>query len=199
MDHDKEIKWAEFNIANVLAGVLAVYVQDFKIEDIRLALQTFVPSPALTPGRMNLFHFKNYSVMIDYAHNTHGLLAIGKFVKTVDASVKVGIIAGVGDRRDEDIISLGEAAAKVFDEIIIRQDKNLRGRTEQEIIDLMTTGIHNVDPNKKIVVIKKENEAIDYAFKNAVKDSFIVITSDVVPDALEQVKQYKAKEDGVLI
>ena len=190
---------AEFNIANVLAAVLAAYVQDFKTEDIRLALQTFVPSPALTPGRMNLFHFHNYSVMIDYAHNTHGLLAIGKFIKTIEASVKVGIIAGVGDRRDEDIISLGEAAAKVFDEIIIRQDKNLRGRTEQEIIDLMTTGIHNVDPLKKIVVIKKESEAIDYAFEHAVKDSFIVITSDVVPDALEQVKLYKAKEDGVKV
>ena len=190
---------AEFNIANVLAATLATYVQDFKTEDIREALQTFVPSPALTPGRMNMFHFRNYSVMIDYAHNTHGLNAIGKFVKSVDATVKVGIIAGVGDRRDEDIISLGEAAAKIFDEIIIRQDKNLRGRTEQEIIDLMTKGIHNIDPVKKIVVIKKESEAIDYAFEHAVKDSFIVITSDVVPDALEQVKQYKAKEDGVLM
>jgi cyanophycin synthetase len=190
---------AEFNIANVLAAILATYVQDFKTEDIRQSLQTFVPSPALTPGRMNMFHFRNYSVMIDYAHNTHGLTAIGKYVKSVDASVKVGIIAGVGDRRDEDIISLGEAAADVFDEIIIRQDKNLRGRTEQEIIDLMTKGIHNIDPNKKIVVIKKESEAIDYAFQNAVKDSFIVITSDVVPDALEQVKHYKALEDGVIV
>jgi len=190
---------AEFNIANTLAAVLATYVQDFKTEDIRLALQTFVPSPALTPGRMNLFHFKNYSVMIDYAHNTHGFNAIGKFVKSVDAVVKVGIIAGVGDRRDEDIISLGEAAAHIFDEIIIRQDKNLRGRTEEDIIALMTKGIRNVDPLKKIVVIKKENEAIDYAFEHAVKDSFIVITSDVVPDALEQVKQYKAKEDGLLV
>ena len=189
---------AEFNIANVLAATLACYVQDFKTEDIRQALQTFLPSPALTPGRMNMFHFRNYSVMIDYAHNTHGLLAIGKFVKTVEASVKVGIIAGVGDRRDEDIISLGEAAAQVFDEIIIRQDKHLRGRTDQAIIDLMTQGIRNIDPNKKIVVIQKEGEAIDYAFAHAVKDSFIVITSDVVPDALEQVKQYKAKEDGVL-
>ena len=190
---------AEFNIANTLAAVLAAYVQDFKTEDIRQALQTFVPSPALTPGRMNLFHFRNYSVMIDYAHNTHGLNAIGKFVKSVDASIKVGIIAGVGDRRDEDIISLGEAAARIFDEIIIRQDKNLRGRTEQEIIDLMTQGIHNIDKNKNIVIIKKESEAIDYAFQNAKKDSFIVITSDVVPDALEQVKQYKAKEDGSVI
>ncbi|MBX2907556.1 MAG: cyanophycin synthetase [Taibaiella sp.] len=190
---------AEFNVANVLAATLAAYVQDFKTEDIRLALQTFVPSPALTPGRMNVFHFRNYSVMIDYAHNTHGLEAIGKYIKSVDASVTVGIIAGVGDRRDEDIISLGEAAARIFDEIIIRQDKNLRGRTEQEIIDLMTRGIHNVDPLKKITVIKKESEAIDFALQNAVKDSFVVITSDVVPDALEQVKHYKAKEDGIKI
>lgn len=188
---------AEFNIANVLAATLAAYVQDFKTEDIRQALQTFTPSPALTPGRMNMFHFRNYSVMIDYAHNTHGLNAIGKFLKSVEATAKVGIIAGVGDRRDEDIISLGEAAANIFDEIIIRQDKNLRGRTEEEIITLMTQGIHQVDPNKKITVIKKESEAIDYAINNAIKDSFIVITSDVVPDALEQIKQYKAEEDGL--
>ncbi|MCW3124235.1 MAG: cyanophycin synthetase [Flavipsychrobacter sp.] len=189
---------AEFNIANVLAATLAAYVQDFKTEDIRQALQTFVPSPALTPGRMNMFHFHDYSVMLDYAHNTHGFLAIGKFLSSVNASVKVGIIAGVGDRRDEDIISLGEVSARIFDEIIIRQDKNLRGRTEQQIIDLMTQGIRNIDPGKKITVIQKESEAIDYAFKNAKKDSFIVITSDVVPDALEQVKRYKAKEDGAI-
>lgn len=188
---------AEFNIANVLAATLAAYVQDFKTEDIRQALQTFTPSPALTPGRMNMFHFRNYSVMIDYAHNTHGLNAIGKFLKSVEATAKVGIIAGVGDRRDEDIISLGVAAANIFDEIIIRQDKHLRGRTEEEIISLMSQGIHQVDANKKITVIKKESEAIDYAINNAIKDSFIVITSDVVPDALEQIKQYKAEEDGL--
>jgi cyanophycin synthetase len=188
---------AEFNIANVLAATLAAYVQDFKTEDIRQALQTFTPSPALTPGRMNMFHFRNYSVMIDYAHNTHGLNAIGKFLKSVEATAKVGIIAGVGDRRDEDIISLGVAAGNIFDEIIIRQDKHLRGRTEEEIIALMTQGIHQVDPNKKITVIKKESEAIEYAINNAIKDSFIVITSDVIPDALEQIKQYKAEEDGL--
>lgn len=190
---------AEFNIANVLAATLAAYVQDFKTEDIRQALQTFVPSPAQTPGRMNMFHFRNYSVMLDYAHNTHGLKAIGKFLSSVEASVKVGIIAGVGDRRDEDIISLGEVAAQIFDEIIIRQDKNLRGRTEQEIIDLMTKGIYSVDPAKKITVIKKESEAIEFAMKNAIKDSFIIIISDVIPDALEQVKAYKAKEDGAVV
>ena len=59
--------------------------------------------------------------------------------RSVDAPLKVGIVAGVGDRRDEDIISLGEESAKIFDEIIIRQDKNLRGRTEEEMICLLYT------------------------------------------------------------
>lgn len=188
---------AEFNIANVLGATLAAYVRDFKTEDIRLALQTFVPSPAMTPGRMNIFHFKNYTVMLDYAHNTHGIQAIGKFVASVDSPMKVGIVAGVGDRRDEDIIAVGEESAKIFDEIIIRQDKNLRGRTEEEMIDLMTKGIYNIDPAKKITIFRKESEAIDFAIANAQKDSFIVVISDVVPDALEQVKRYKDIEDGV--
>lgn len=188
---------AMFNVANVLAAVLAVYVRGFKTEDIQQALETFVPSPALTPGRMNMFHFKNFTVMLDYAHNTHGIQAIGKFVSSFESPVKVGIIAGVGDRRDEDLVSLGAECAKIFDELIIRQDKNLRGRTEQEIIDLMTEGIRSIDADKKITVIRKESEAIDHAIQNAVKDSFIVVISDVVPDALEQVKRYKDVEDGV--
>lgn len=188
---------AEFNIQNVMAATLAAYVRDFKIEDIKQALQTFVPGAAQTPGRMNMFHFKNFTVMLDYAHNTHGMQALGKMVKAVDAPYKVGIIAGVGDRRDEDLMALGEESAKIFDEIIIRQDRNTRGRSAEEIIDFIVKGITRVSPNKQITTIHKEREAIDYALQNARKDSFIVITSDVIPDALEQVKRYKAEEDKV--
>ena len=186
---------AEFNIQNALAAVLAAYLRDFKIEDIKLALETFVPSPAQTPGRMNMFQFKNFSVLIDYAHNAHGMQAIGKYLSKIDATCKVGIVAGVGDRRDDDTIQLGEEAAKVFDEIIIRQDKNLRGKADDEIIKLITTGIHNIDPKKKITVLKKESEAINYAIKNAQKGSFITIISDVVPDALDQVMKYREEEE----
>jgi cyanophycin synthetase len=189
---------AEFNIANALAATLAVYVQHFNVQEIRLALQSFKPSAEQTPGRMNMFKFRDYSVMLDYAHNTHGLAALGKMIGKVQASKKIGLIAGVGDRRDEDLISMGEESARIFDEIIIRQDKNLRGRTEQEIIDLMTKGIHNIDPDKKITCFRKESEAIDHAIQHALKDSFIVVISDVIPDALEQVRKYKEQEDAAL-
>ncbi|MDZ4824373.1 MAG: cyanophycin synthetase [Flavobacteriales bacterium] len=186
---------ATFNIANILPVVLAGFTRGWDIEDMRSALMTFIPSPATTPGRMNMFQFKHFTVMVDYAHNTHGFLAISDYLSKVDATPKIGIIAGVGDRRDDDIRNLGRVAAGMFDEIVIRQDKNLRGRTEQEIIDLMTEGIHGVSTEKKITVIRKEQQAIEYAIKNAVAGSFIVVCSDVVPDALGQIMKYKEEEE----
>lgn len=187
---------AAFMIQNILPAVLAGFVRGFKVEDLRLALETFIPSPTQTPGRMNMFQFKNFTVMVDYAHNPAGFQAIGKYLEKVDASRKVGIIAGVGDRRDEDTIHLGEIAAEMFDEIIIRQDRNLRGRTEDEIINLLTTGIKKINPEKIIHVHQKEKEAIEFAIKNAKKNSFIVICSDVVPDALQQIMTLKEREDN---
>jgi cyanophycin synthetase len=186
---------AAFMIQNILPAVLTGFIREFKMEDIRLALETFIPSPVQTPGRMNMFEFKKFNVMVDYAHNPAGFQAIAKFLERIDTKPKVGIIAGVGDRRDEDIVALGTLAAKMFDEIIVRQDRNLRGRTENEIIDLMVKGISTVDPNKKYKVIASEPEAIEYAFKNAKKGSFIIICSDVIPDALDQVMRYKEEED----
>jgi cyanophycin synthetase len=186
---------AVFMIQNVLPAILTAFIRNFKMEDIRLALETFIPSPVQTPGRMNMFQFRKFTVMVDYAHNPAGFQAIARFLEKVEAKPKIGIIAGVGDRRNEDIIGLGQLAAKMFDEIIIRQDRNLRGRTEQEIIDLIIQGIKSINENKPIKVIPKEREAISYALKNAKKGSFITICSDVVPDALQQVMQYKEQEE----
>lgn len=188
---------AEFNVYNCLAAALALYVYGFTMEDIRLGLETFINSPNQTPGRMNIFQFKNFTIMLDYAHNTHGIQALGKYINSVEASKKVGIIAAVGDRRDVDIINLGEEAAKIFDEIIIRQDKNLRGRDAKELIDLLQKGIKNINSQIPIVAIPKENEAIDYAIKNAIQGSFITVISDVIPDALDQVKHYLDIESGI--
>lgn len=185
---------AAFMIQNVLPAVLTGYVRGFGIEDIKVALESFIPSPSQTPGRLNLFEFKNFNVLLDYAHNPAGFRALQKFIEKMDGSPKVGIIAGVGDRREEDTTELGRIAAEMFDEVIIRQDRNLRGRSEQELIDMLTAGIRQVDPNKKVTVIPSEPEAIDYAIKNAKKGSLIVLSSDVVPDALNQVMKYKEEE-----
>ena len=189
---------AAFMIANVLAATLAAYVNNFSIEDIKAALESFIPSPAQTPGRLNLFEFKDFNVMLDYAHNAAGLRALADLIGKMEGYPKVGIIAGVGDRRDEDTIALGAIAAGMFDEIIIRQDRNLRGREEDELIALLEKGIDQVDPKKPRQVIRLEKDAIAYAIQNVKKGSLIVVSSDVVPDALNLMMKYKEEESEKL-
>ncbi|MFC7357890.1 cyanophycin synthetase [Jejudonia soesokkakensis] len=185
---------ADFMIQNVLAAVLAAQVQGIRIEDMKVALETFIPSAAQTPGRLNLFKFENFQILLDYAHNPAGMRALQRFTNNLEATHKVCIIAGIGDRRVEDNNLIGSIAAEMSDEIIIRQDKQLRGKTEEELIKMLNDGIKMKDPKIKTTIIPSEKEAITHAVNNAKKGSLIILCSDVVPDALDLVQKFKAQE-----
>jgi cyanophycin synthetase len=186
---------AKFMIANVLAATLTSYLWGFKTEDINLSLKTFIPSVAQTPGRMNIFEFRKFKVLIDFAHNPAGYIGIEEYLQNVEATKKIGIIAGVGDRRDEDIQDCGLIAGRMFDHIIIRQEKHLRGRTEQEIIDLITAGIKSANTNVTYEVIPLETEAIKHAIDTVEDGAFITALSDVVTNAIDIVQHYLDKEN----
>ena len=185
---------ATFMIQNILPAVIAANVRGIGIEDMKIALETFIPSATQTPGRLNLFQFENFSILLDYAHNPAGMRALKAFTDSFDATEKVGIIAGVGDRREEDTNELGSIAAEMFDQIIIRQDKNLRGKSEEDLIRMLDDGIKMKDPNKKTTIIPSEKEAIIHAVNNAKKGSLIICCSDVIPDALDLVMKFKEQE-----
>ena len=188
---------AVHNIMNTLPAILATYIfKNIRIEDIKIALQTFVPSPVLTPGRLNLFNFKDCTMLLDFAHNPAGLQLLCDFVSKLDGSPKVGIISGTGDRRDDDIKELGRIAARYFDEIIIREDHDLRGRTSDEMLALILQGIDETKPKEiPIQVILKESDAISYAYAHATAGSLITVMCDEVSKSIEQVKKLKEDED----
>ena len=190
---------AVFMIQNILPAALTAFLRNVKIEELRLALQTFIPSPAQTPGRMNLFDFQNFKVLLDFAHNPAGMEAVGMYLNNIEDSPKIGIIAGTGDRRDEDIVEFGEGTAKYFDEIVVRQDKHMRGRTAEEIVELLIQGIKNIKPDMPIQVIYDEREAIEATFKRAPHGSFICILAETVPDGLDIVADLKEKEGKLKI
>lgn len=183
-----------FMIQNVLAATLATYVYGFATEDIATSLETFIPSAAQTPGRMNIFDFKDYKVMIDFAHNPDGFRGIKEFLSTVDSTSKIGIITGTGDRRDDDIRDMGRISAEMFDHIIIRQDKFLRGRQAEDIVRLLVEGIQQVSPVTSHEYVPKEIDALNHAFSIAKPGSFIIALSDVIDNAIEVVHSYLEKE-----
>jgi cyanophycin synthetase len=187
---------AMHNIANTLPAVLATYLyRDITIDDIRQGLTTFIPSSTQTPGRLNFFNFKHFTILADFAHNPHGLRLLCDFVSKLDYPRHIGVISGTGDRRDEDIRELGEISAAHFDEIIIRCDKNLRGRTAEEIIGLLKEGINKVNPNVPTLVIANENEALEHIYANPQQGALYTIMCDVVAGALDKIKELKDRED----
>ncbi len=186
------------NVMNCLPAVLSTYFwRNIEIEDIKLALQTFVPSSTQTPGRLNMFEFKHFQFLVDFAHNPAGLELLCDFVSKLDGKPKVGIISGTGDRRDEDIKELGRISGRYFDEIIIRQDKHLRGRTAEEIVQLLIDGINETKTKEiPVEIILNEKEAIMHAYNTAKPGSLITIMCDVVTEALDLIKGLKEKEDA---
>ncbi|MEH6406411.1 MAG: cyanophycin synthetase [Leeuwenhoekiella sp.] len=185
---------ATFMIENILAAVLAASVSGINNDDIKAALETFIPSPTQTPGRLNLFQFKKFQVLLDYAHNPSGMRALMKFTDSLNCTKKVGIIAGIGDRRIEDTNEMGRIAAIMFDEIIIRQDKHLRGKTEEELIKMLEDGIKTANPDKKITIIPSEVEALTYAMNTAEHNSLIILCSDDVREAIQLMNAFKEQE-----
>ncbi|MGC9525838.1 MAG: cyanophycin synthetase [Limnospira sp.] len=184
---------APFMIANALAACLAAFAQGVKIEHIRTALASFVASADQTPGRMNLFDMGNYHALVDYAHNPASYEALAGFVNNWPGH-RIGVVGGPGDRRDEDFVTLGRLSAKMFDEIIIKEDDDNRGRTRGDAADLITKGIEEVigrvpDPRVKYETILDEQEAIATGLDRAPAGGLVVILPESVKRAIRLIEE----------
>ena len=168
-----------FQIQNALAASLAGFCQGIRIEDIRLALTTFDSSAQKTPGRMNVFDMGRFHVLVDYAHNPAGFRAVSEFLQTWQGE-KVGVIGAPGDRRNVDITELGQLAAKMFDRIYIKEDKDLRGRAVGEVADLLLKGVQSVNPELHCVVIHDELAALSAAMDSVASGGLVAVFPEKV-------------------
>lgn len=177
--------------ANILAASAAAFAYGFTVEHISAALRNFAPCPELTPGRMNFFKVADFDVLVDYAHNPHGLRALQDYLSHKEARRKIGIIAAVGDRRDEDIRELAQIAADMFDHIIVRQEHSLRGRELADMNRLMIAGMNKGKRSTGYALIPDEEEAIRHALSIAQAGDLLVALSDNYPKVIKIVQEFQ--------
>ncbi|HXY73320.1 MAG TPA: Mur ligase family protein [Actinomycetota bacterium] len=147
---------ARMMVQNALAAAAGAHAGGAHLHDIRQGLRSFSTSIYQAPGRLNVFELDGVKVIVDYAHNAHGLRTVGDFVErmtstppssapgapTWSANLRVAVVATPGDRREEDMRELGRVAARYFDEVIVREDANLRGRQPGETAEHVMEGVH---------------------------------------------------------
>jgi cyanophycin synthetase len=178
---------APFMIANALAACLAAFVNGVDVEMIRQGVRTFRTTAEQTPGRMNLFNLDRHHALIDYAHNPAGYRAVGDFVKNWQGQ-RFGVVGGPGDRRDEDLIELGQIAAQVFDRIIVKEDDDKRGRSNGEAADLIVKGILQERPEAQYEVVLDEVTAVNQALDQVEDKGLVVVFPETVSRAIELIK-----------
>jgi cyanophycin synthetase len=183
---------AEGMVQNVLAATLAASLQKFSAVSIAGALTSFIPSAETMPGKMNVFSFPHCRVMVDYAHNEGAYLLLKKYLSTV-SSRKIGIVAATGDRRDDDIRKVGFYAAQMFDEIVIRHDKDGRGRSNDDLTSMVMDGILQVDQGMIVTVISDEFDALRHTIQHAPSGSLVVHCADEVLNVIEFVKALQSE------
>jgi cyanophycin synthetase len=193
---------ARMNIQNALAAAAAAHAAGAHVHDIRQGLRSFHPSFHEAPGRLNLFELHGVKVIVDYAHNAHGLEAVGDFVErlTVPESNgptscrRIGVIATPGDRRDEDMRELGRVAARFFDDVIVREDANPRGRQRGEIAERVMEGVKEIRPSRvaHAEIIVDERQAITAALARAVAGDVVVLCVDKPADTWQDLERRRA-------
>ncbi|MCF7792283.1 MAG: hypothetical protein K9M56_09855, partial [Victivallales bacterium] len=169
---------ADFNIANTLAAVAALYGLGYKKEQIHSGITTFHPSSKQNPGRMNMFVFNGAKVILDYGHNRHAIEALAGMINKMTNKRKMVVCFGTGSRTDEALLELGDTVAGIYDYIIIA-DPDPRRRNPGETADIVEKGI--LDKGFDVNNIKKINnfdEAVGHALDTVKRDELLVLQVD---------------------
>jgi len=134
---------ARYNIANALAAAAALMASGFSNLQIADGLSTFVSDSKTNPLRTNVFDVRGVTVIVDYAHNPAAYAALAEMARALLPGQLVGIVTAPGDRRDSDLIQVGEVCGERFDELVVYESQS-RGRPVGGAVDLIIEGAENV-------------------------------------------------------
>ncbi|RAK56448.1 cyanophycin synthetase [Phenylobacterium deserti] len=185
---------AEFNVANALTAACMAIGHGVNIQHVRLALATFGTAFEQNPGRLNVFDGHGFRVIMDYAHNAAGLIALRDLLQKLRPSYRrqIGMVTIPGDRRDEDIRAMGEVAALTYDEMVLREDPSRRGRREGEIIQLLAEGARRAGADdSRIHRVADEMQAAETCMSMARPGDLVVLTPTEVEDMWQRVLAFQ--------
>jgi UDP-N-acetylmuramyl tripeptide synthase len=101
---------ARHNVANALGAVGVAFALGLPLEAIRDGLRGFEPTAHANPGRANVWRLGTVTVIVDFAHNPHGLEALVEMTSAMPAKRRALVIGQAGDRDDESIAQFAKVA-----------------------------------------------------------------------------------------
>ncbi len=179
------------NLENALAAAAAALSCGLSPIAIRRGLRSFTDNP----GRLMIYQLREITVIVDYGHNGPAFQRVAEFARTLGPRCLTGVIGVPGDRRKDLIIQAGEVAGAKFDEVYIREDKDLRGRTPGETAKLLYTGVRRAGlPPEKVHIIPDIIDALKESLQEAKPGDVVVVFYEELEPVLEFLRTVEQRD-----
>ena len=183
---------AMHNVQNAMFAAAMAFSMGMKLDAIRHGLRTFDTTFFQAPGRMNVYGEHPFKVIMDYAHNAHAVGMMADLAQRLDASRRIVVLAGPGDRRDEDLREIANVVAGKFDHYVVRRDDSLRGRDGDEVPRIIAKALQAAGvAHDAISTIPDEQEAVDAALRMGQPGDLIVMFADALTRTWKQIIRFK--------
>ncbi|MBS0591179.1 MAG: cyanophycin synthetase, partial [Proteobacteria bacterium] len=183
------------NVQNAMVAASLAFALGIKLDAIRQGLRTFDTTFFQAPGRMNVFNEHPFKVLMDYGHNAHAVGVMADLAGRLEVSGRrIIVVAGPGDRRDEDLVEIATAVAGKFDHYIVRRDDALRGRDGDEVPRIIARALREKGVSAAAITqIPDEQEAIDAALKMGAPGDLLLVFADALARSWKQITKFHAE------
>src|SRR5690606_11278079 len=170
------------NVQNAMFAAAMAFSLGIRLDAIRHGLRTFDTTFFQAPGRMNVFDEHPFKVVMDYAHNAHAVAMMADLAQRLDvAGRRIVVVAGPGDRRDEDLVAIAGSVAGKFDHYIVRRDDGLRGRDGDEVPRIIAGALRAAGVGEDAIsVIADEQAAVDAALRMGRPGDLVLVLADAL-------------------
>jgi cyanophycin synthetase len=186
---------AGFNVENAMFAAAVAYGLGQEPALITRALNGFRSDHVQNPGRLNVYREHPFTVILDYAHNPHGLQAVGEIIDKMPVNGRrIGLFSVRGDDRPVDYASFAEQASKHFDRIIAcAPAKKLWGnRQPEEIVELMMQVLRDAGMrDTQLSAVVDRSEAVDTILNAGQPGDLLYIMAGNAPGLWEKIVDFR--------
>lgn len=189
----------EYNIENAMAACAALVGLKVDYCMISKGFMEFKLDGKFNSGRFNVYELFNRNIVLDYGHNIEGYKAVLSSLSKIKYNNNlIGVVGIPGDRKDDILAKVGEICAEKLDKIVIKEDKDRRGREKGEIANIIEKSILSKKRNADVKICLDEVEALKLALDISDEGDTIVVFYEKLEPLLELIEKEKTNSNMIM-
>jgi len=184
-----------FEVENALAALGAAWAMGVPRERIVERARYFASDMTKVPSRFNILELRGATVIVDYGHNAHALRAVVEALAMFPHERRAALYSSSGDRRDSDIVTMGELLGNAFDRVILYEDPtDMYERQPGEIMALLRQGLATANRVQKIEEIEGGLNAFKHALNTVQPGELLLAQAHLANPTMEYLHEYLSEK-----